>query len=207
MTRVAAAAIVLSMMGPAAVTAHGLDEYLQAARVSFDRSALTLEIDLAPGVNVAGDIIRLIDRDGDLAVSPAEAELYGRRVLSDVSLTLDGNPLIMTLTRIEVPATGEMRDGLGTVQLRATARISPAVSERRVLYLSNRHLSESSVYLVNALLPEDRDIEVVKQVRDPRQSSISIEYRIAPSRVSKVSWALIGVFGLSGLVAFRTTER
>lgn len=200
MTRTAA---IVGLVLQADLAAHRLDEYLQATRVSLDRSEVALEIDLTPGANVAGDIIARIDRDGDRSISPAEAEAYGRQVLNDVTVTLDRRPIGMTLTSIEVPSVGEIRDGLGTLKLRATAPAEAAFSVRRDLYVRNAHLPESSVYMVNALLPDDRAIEVVKQVRDPRQSTSSIEYRVESRDAAPVAWVLFGLAGVCALMAFR----
>lgn len=69
-----------------------LDEYLQASRVSLERTDVSLQIDLTPGASVADSIIALIDRDGDNTISPSEAEQYGRVVLADIVLELDGRP-------------------------------------------------------------------------------------------------------------------
>ena len=73
-----AATAVIVLMLSTAPAAHRLDEYLQAARVSLERTRVALEVDLTPGAKVADGIIALIDRDGDSRISPLEAESYGR---------------------------------------------------------------------------------------------------------------------------------
>ena len=61
----------------------------------------------------------------------------------------------MTLTRVEAPSIDDMRDGVGTIQLRAVGNIDAVAAGRRHLYFRNNHQPAASVYLVNALVPED----------------------------------------------------
>ena len=123
MSKVFVAVIVGVLAMPAESAAHRLDEYLQAARVSLARDRITLEVDLTPGANIAPAIVALLDRDGDNTISPIEAGTYGQAVLSDLALELDGRAVAVTLTRVETPSIDDMRDGIGTIQLRAAGQI------------------------------------------------------------------------------------
>ena len=96
-------------------------------------------------------------------ISPLEAERYGRSVLADVVLELDGRPVTLTLDHVEASSLEEMRHGLGAIQLRASGDAEPRMSLRRELHFQNNHQAGSSVYLVNALIPSDDGIEVVGQ--------------------------------------------
>ena len=137
MTQAVRGAVLAAARGPAcrdllsaSPSAHRLDEYLQAARVSLAHTRVELEIDLTPGASVADGIISLIDRDGDKRISPLEAERYGRAVLADVVLELDGRPVALTLNRVEAPPLEEMRHGLGAIQVRASGDVEPRMSFR-----------------------------------------------------------------------------
>ena len=164
------AAIVFALVMPAEPSAHRLDEYLQAARLSLARDRVTLELDLTPGVNIAPAIVALLDRDGDGTISPVEAGAYGQAVLSDLVLELDGRPVALTLTRVEAPSIGEMRDGSGTIQVRAAGNVDAVGPGRRRLDFRNNHQPAGSVYLVNALVPQDGDVRVVASDRAIRGS-------------------------------------
>jgi hypothetical protein len=203
MRRVFAAAIGLVFAIPAESAAHRLDEYLQAARVSFARDRITLDVDLTPGASIASAIVTILDRDGDHTISPSEAEQYGRSVLADLVLHLDERPVALTLTRVEAPSIDAMRDGLGTIRLRAVGSVRSVVAGRRHLDLRNNHLPASSAYLANALVPDDRSLEVVAQTRDPRQQALRVEYDVGPGWPAKLLWLAAGVAALSALIAFR----
>jgi hypothetical protein len=177
----------------ASPSAHRLDEYLQAARVSLAHTRVELEIDLSPGASVADGIISLIDRDDDKSISPPEAEQYGRGVLADVVLELDGCAVSLTLDRVEVPSLDEMRHGLGAIQVRASGTVEPRMGSRRELHFQNNHHPDSSVYLVNALMPSDPGISVVAQARDAKQRDVRIEYSVRPQWPKYVYWPVLGV--------------
>jgi hypothetical protein len=198
------AAIAAALVVPAQPSAHNLDEYLQATRVSFARDRVALDVDLTPGASIASAIITVIDRDGDGAISPEEAAAYGHAVLGDLTLDVDGSPVRLTLTHAETPAIDEMHEGLGTIRIRAAGPIE-AGSGRRVLAYRNHHQPAASVYLANALIPDDRDAVVVAQIRDPKQIGIRIEYQVGPTSIAKLTWLLIGGVGLAGLIAFRAS--
>jgi hypothetical protein len=176
--------------------AHRLDEYLQAARVSIARDRVALDIDLTPGANVADGIIALIDRDGDERISPLEAERYGRDVLADVVLELDGRPIALTLERVEAPSLEEIRHGLGAIQLRASGDVETRMTFRRELHFQNNHHAGSSVYLVNALVPSDPGISVVEQTRDAKQRDARIKYTVTRQWPKYLYWPVLGVAAL-----------
>ena len=203
MRAVLVGAIAGVMAWPGAAGGHELDEYLQAARVSLARDHVLCEIDLTPGVAIAANIVALVDRNADGQVSPTEAEAYGRSVLRDVTVELDGRAVPLTLTRVVVPSVPEMSDGVGTIQIRAVGTIQALVPGPRPLYFRNDHHPEGSVYLVNALVPDDRHIAVARQVRDPRQHEIRLEYDVRSTTAAQAIWLLGGAFGLSTLIAWR----
>ena len=203
MTRLFAAALVGVLLSPATPDAHRLDEYLQAARVSLARDRITLDVDLTPGASVAPAFVRLLDRDGDSTISPAEAEAYGRTVLSELVVELDQHPVAVTLTRVATPSIAEMRDGVGTIQLRAVGAIDAIAAGRHDVYFRNDHQPAPSDYLVNALIPEDGDVSVVAQVRDRRQQGIRVEYRVSRRRLAQWLWLVAGAAAISTLIAIR----
>jgi hypothetical protein len=196
MRRLLAAAILAIAAMPASLAAHRLDEYLQAARVEVARDHIVLEVDLTPGSSIASGVITTLDRDADGTIAPLEARAYGRSVLSDLTLELDGRRIDVALTRIEVPTLGEMRDGMGAIRLKAQA-VAASPAGRRVLYLRNDHQPASSVYLANALVPQDGDLHVLSQTRDPRQQSLRIEYSVEPAWPVKMAWLIVPIMGLA----------
>ena len=203
MSRVFVAAIVFLLVMRGESSAHRLDEYLQAARMSLARNRVALEMDLTPGANVASAVVALVDRDGDNTISPLEAEAYGRVVLADLVLELDNRPVAMTLARVEIPSVGEMLAGVGTIQLRAIGGGQSDAVGRRHLRFRNNHQSGTSVYLVNALMPENGDVRVVGQTRDPRQQEARIEYHVGPQWPAQLLWLVLGTAGLVTLVVLR----
>ena len=184
----------------AAPSAHRLDEYLQAARLSWDRVGITLELDLTPGAAVAAAVLAAIDRDGDSRIVPLEAESYGRSVLADVVMEFDGQAIPMSLLHVEIPSVDEMRHGLGTMQIRAAGRVEGHVGRSAQLHFRNDHQPSVSVYLVNALAPSDTAVSVVAQKRDAKQQDVRIDYNVTPQWPQQLYWPVLGAGAL--LIAF-----
>jgi hypothetical protein len=198
MTRVLAGSVVLALALPARAGAHRLDEYLQAVRLSVAQDRVGVEIDLTPGVNVAGEIISLVDRDADRRISGAEAEAYARAVLRDLVLEGDGRPLSAVLMRAEVPVLADMYEGAGMIRIEALAAVPAAAPGRHRLSFRNNHHAERSVYLANALRPDDASgISIVSQSRDAEQREIRIDYDVVSTSLWRAGW-----FVISGLSAF-----
>jgi len=185
-------------------SAHQLDEYLQATRIGIEENRIALEFSLTPGSRVADRVFAIIDGDRDRRISPAEIEAYARKVLSDVSLEVDGRACTPTLARAESPSWPEMRDGVGTVHVTATtdSRLAPG---RHQVRLVNRHQSDIGVYLVNALKPSGR-VSIQAQERDAQQHGIRLE--VAVSRAYFAAWQIMGAIVIvGGLVLFRRASK
>lgn len=161
--------------------AHRLDEYLQAARIGVETDRVTVELDLTPGVSVARQVFASVDSDSNGVVSSDEAAAYGRAVLADTSLEVDGTAQPLSLDACRVAPMADMAEGLGAIRVIAKSVAVPAGAGAHHLLFRNRHRPELSVYLANALAPSAPGLEIVRQTRDPRQREIRIDYRLAPA--------------------------
>jgi hypothetical protein len=202
MTRIALVISALVLVSPMGAEAHRLDEYLQAARVAVASTGIVLHLDLTPGVSLASDVIATVDRDGDGHMSPVEAEAYGHAVLGDVSARLDGAPLGLTLMRVEVPTADEMRDGVGTIRIRAAAAHAGPPGPHQ-FELRNSHRPGTSAYLANALAPQDADIRIVRQQRDPRQQTFTLHYEVRRSNAAAAGWLVAAAAALMAHARWR----
>jgi hypothetical protein len=172
---------------PARADAHRLDEYLQATRVAVDVDLVRLEIDLSPGVDVADGIIGAIDSDHDGRIDTNEAQSYAAAVLGAVTVSLDGRPVSLRLDARAFPAVDDMRQGVGTIRITASAS-APATTGSHRLALENAWMPAISVYLVNALVPTDPRITVDAQHRDQFQRTYTLDYDVAGRR-AWIGWA------------------
>lgn len=207
MKRVALAAIVFALAMPAGSTAHQVDEYLQATRVSLARNRILLEIDLTPGATIASDVIARLDRDSDNTISPIEAAAYGQLVVRDLILKVDERPVAMTLAHVEIASLDALRRGIGAIQLRTVGDLESGVTGRRQVYFRNNHQPGVSVYLVNALIPEDGDVSVVGQTRNARQQEVRIDYNVGPQWPAQILWLVVAITGLLTLMMVRSERQ
>lgn len=192
------------------VSAHRLDEFLQAARIAVEPDRVMLEMSLTPGTAVAGRVIGSIDGNGDGVFSEAEKQAYAAEALAALVLRVDEGPqLPMMLTDAQVPDAAAMRAGDGVIAIRAQAAISswPAGSHR--LLFRNEHAPDGSVYLANALVPDSDEVMITGQQRDADQRSLTIVFAIAPDAASAIQWPWIlgGAFGCAWLLLRVSSHR
>jgi hypothetical protein len=185
--------------------AHQLDEYLQAARIAVAQDHLAVEIGLTPGVAVASRVLDLIDRDADGRITPEEIDGYARRVLQDVVLTVDDEPVALTFERAQSPAWSEMQEGVGTLRIEARTASGTGPPGRHRIRFVNAHEPAFSVYLVNALLPSDLAIAITAQRRDVRQRSVDIDVDVARTPAS--AWLFVGMSVFGALIAYRASPQ
>ena len=154
--------------------AHRLDEYLQATLISVEQDEVEVEISLTPGVAVLPVVLAMIDQDHNERISAQEERAYAERVLRNVSLESDGQAIRLTVVGRSFPAVEDMKQGLGTIQLRLRGERHGGHEMRFV----NRHLAGISVYLVNCVLPASGVLKIGRQIRDNLQTEIRFEYSL-----------------------------
>jgi hypothetical protein len=174
--------------------AHRVDEYLQATRLSIDTRRIDLELDLTPGIALASQVFGWIDTNGDGAISETESLAYSQKVLRSLVLYADGKPVAITLTERSFPTLRDMSLGVGTVRLKATAHLPAGGGGRHQISFLNKHRPDSSVYLVNALVPANPGVQIGDQRRDPAQHGLTLDYTVAADPPSAWTYALLAGF-------------
>lgn len=172
-TKVAILLVLLSLGSPA--FAHRLDEYLQAILVSVAQDQLIASMRLVPGVAVSNGVISAVDLNGDGVFSDAEQHAYAQKVLGDLSLRADGHLLKPHLRAVSFPAAAEMKEGTGEIHIEFAADL-PTGRSHRTITIENHHQPRISVYLMNCLVPQDRNIRVLAQNRNQNQSYYRVDY-------------------------------
>jgi hypothetical protein len=162
-----------------AVQAHRLDEYLQATLIGIEPSEIRTQLSLTPGTAVAGTVIAAIDQNQDGSLSEDEKRAYVVRLESELSLSLDGRALTMEIVATQFPPLEAVREGAGIIELQWLAKAPGTQPGPHVLHFQNRHLTNCSVYLVNALAPTTSQMVIGRQQRDYLQRNVEIAYTLA----------------------------
>jgi hypothetical protein len=191
----------IAIVNPRPADAHVLDEYLQATRLAIARERIVLEIDLTAGATVAAEVFARIDGNGDGQVSAHEIETYGKRVLQNLIIEVDGRPYPLRLTRAECPSWPEIRDGDGTIRLEAVGNVVFAAGHHRIHY-ANAHEPAIGSYMVNALVPRTRAIAITAQRRDVRQRGLDLDIEVA-APYAGVRWTIISLVGFATMILYR----
>jgi hypothetical protein len=206
MKRQLAAAAIL-VLGAMPVPAHRLDEYLQGTLFSVEKTSLQAQITLTPGVAILPIVIADIDTDRDGTISEAEQRAYAGRVLRDLLLAIDGRRLTLQLSSMRFPTIDDMKEGRGEIQIEFHADFPPGDRNRKLTF-ENHHESRIAAYQVNALVPSDPDIRIVKQTRNYLQSTYQLDYAQSGARFRTLSAALwTGDGTWLGLVALLLSAR
>jgi len=193
----------VSLLCPLSAGAHRLDEYLQATRLSVDRDRVRLEIDLTAGVDVASQIVASLDTDHDGRISTAEGNAYAQAFIHSLALSIDGRPLVVTLSEARFPEIQEMTEGVGTIRILASATFPAASRGRHRIYYRNAYQSQIGAYLVNVLVPSDKQIDIGTQERDYTQHEMTVEYRVIPDSWSALWLVVAGLAMAGGLLGTR----
>ena len=186
------ACVAVLALTPAAASAHVLDQYLQASRIECRADGIDIELDLTPGIALAPAVFFSINTDRDGRISTQEGRTYAARVLSELVLDLDGRRVPLELVASVYPSFDEMRAGLGTIQLRATARFRLPSGVHHLRY-SNGHRGDVGVYLVNAVRPSTAGIALSPPRRDPQQRTFELDISVdaSPMTASALPWEIV----------------
>jgi len=161
------------------LSAHRLDEYLQAARVGIDPDRVTVELDLTAGVAVADRVLAEIDRDRDGRISPVEAQAYVDHVVSALAFDVDGVLLATHVTGTHFPEVDAIRAGQGTIRIDLAAHTAHLTAGAHHFHFRNTHRGDISVYMANALVPSDDRVRISDQQRDGDQRTLDVAYVLA----------------------------
>jgi len=190
-----AVTLAIAALASSHASAHRRDELLQAARIAIGPARVELQLDLTPGIEVADAVIADIDRNRDGVLSPDERRQYIAKLLRAVALDVDGADLRLTPTAFTFPGADAFVRGDGTIRLRADAALPSLSNGGHHLAYRNRNRPDISVYLANALVPDDDRVAVHAQRRDTDQRDLTIDYELrTESRATEASWSLLAVF-------------
>jgi hypothetical protein len=119
---------------PRSVEAHPLDELAQSAYLTIAPGEVRLELDLTPGIEVAGPLLHAMDGDGNRMVTGAEARIYAGDVLARSSLSLDHVATSLVAGDAEVPPYRRIEPGGTTISIHGTAQRLDSVGAHVLTY-------------------------------------------------------------------------
>jgi hypothetical protein len=141
---------------------------------------------------VASRIFSLIDTNHDGRISEDEGRAYAEQLRHSIELLIDGVPVSPKLIPGQFPELAEMNEGTGMIRLQGSADFPAVAAGRHALYYRNRHEPSISVYLSNALVSSDKQVEITAQHRDNAQDELIIDYRLAgDSHWPSLWWLLV----------------
>lgn len=177
--RAALFAVLLALLAtPLTALAHPLDQYLQATYITVAPAQLVVELDLSPGVLVAPQALALLDTDGDQQLSDAEGRAYADTIVQHVALQVDGQPLALTVTKIDLPEYLVIQAGYGTIRIFTSATLADGMAGTHAIAYSNNNAPAGVSYQVNTFIETGAAITLGTQNRNETQQSIAVDYTI-----------------------------
>jgi ABC-type nickel/cobalt efflux system permease component RcnA len=174
-------ALLLALLAPPRTAlAHPLDVYLQATYITVAPTQVEVELALTPGALVVGQVLPQLDPDGDQQITETEERGYVATVLRHVLLETDGKPLVLTVTKIDMPPYLNLQAGYGTIRIFTTASLEVARTGSHQLYYKNSYApiggALSVAYQVNAVVGTGAAVTLGKPNRDDIQQSMTMEF-------------------------------
>ena len=182
--------------GAGVLSAHRVDEFLQAARIDLRDDAVAIDLALTPGVEIADSIVATIDRDHNGVITADEQAHYAKNILGGVTARLDGERLSLRVKEASFPHVDDLRSGTGTIRVQLGASHAALSNGQHQLFFSNHYHAGQSVYLANALVPVSSRVSVLSQQRTTDQRELTIDYAVGTAQTRYASGGL-----MIGLVA------
>src|ERR1700760_3470984 len=91
--------------------AHRLNEYLQATTILLTRDSITLHLHLTAGSDVAKQVLKQVDANGDGVLSNAEQQAYAKFVIQNLVLNIDNNDNTLQLVSWNFPSVNAISNG------------------------------------------------------------------------------------------------
>jgi hypothetical protein len=173
-----------TLVAGAALHAHRLDEYLQAARISVGPDRARVELELTAGTAVADAVLADLDRDRSGTISTQEAAAYAADVRDAVTVEIDGARVAVDVVDTRMPEIEAVRRGEGAMHIDLAAMLPPLRPGTHHLLYRNGHRPEISVYLANALVPDSDRVTIAAQRRDVDQHQVVVDYVLDANRTT-----------------------
>jgi hypothetical protein len=174
----------LFVLCPLSAQGHPRDELGQASYVGITSTAVTIELNLTPGDKLASAFATL-----------AEKPDYPQRVLSDLTLSLDGIALPLHLVKWQLPEHESLRRGEQSVRLFLQAPLAALAGGKHTLRFQNFYapVKMKNGYLATTLTGTD-GIRIGKQIHNSTQQKLTIEFQAPTTSLSQsLSAGFIGV--------------
>ena len=174
-------ALVASILAPAATLAHPLDVYLMGSYVTVTPTQVEVEVDATPGVLLAPDVLTQIDTNGDGTLSDAESRAYVQTIVDALQLSVDGTPLTLSVTKIEMPSSLNIQAGYGLIRIYTSADLpasATAAGATASLSYVNGYTPTGAMYQVNTFTSGDTPIGLGAQQRSDDQASLDVQFAI-----------------------------
>ena len=169
--------------------AHPRDELGQASYIGITQRAVTIELSLTPGDQLAPSFATL-----------AQKPDFAQQVLSKLSLTLEGKPLTLKLVR------GPIKTPEQSTKLFFEAPLASLSAGAHTLRFENQYAPFKSGYLATTLASTDGML-IGLQAHDALQKTLTVSFQAPATRLTPMTWIVGGLLVLCLLYAISRSKR
>ena len=139
--------------------------------------ALQLELDIAPGNQMADTVLKPLDANADGKITDAEANAYARKVLAQSTPKLGGAAVAWTLDRVQVPPYADLKTGNAILKIHAAAK-RPESAGAQTLRYHNRYQPARSQCIANVFMQPAAgwQYQVTGQTHSDDGRQLSVKY-------------------------------
>ena len=173
-------ACLLLALWVARADAHPVDEVVQGAYLTLAAGQVRLELDLAPGAEVAEAFLTSLDTNRDQRITEVEARGFAARVLEQSTLLLDGVAVHWALDQVTVPAYQALRFGNDILRIQAIASRADSAGMHALSY-RNRFQPAKSQRTANVFVQPGGGwtYQVTGQERTDDGQQLKVSYVVA----------------------------
>lgn len=169
------AALFALLVAAISASAHRTSGLLQASLVEVLPTQVRIEVTLTPGIDIAPEIIALLDLNRDGEFSEIESEAWSELFMAKQNVTVDGQSLPLTLQSVRTSPLSEMTSGHAEIVMCFTGALGKLATRSRTIVCVNRYEPIPCAYQCNGLVPKAPGVRINSHRRDARQQELTLE--------------------------------
>ena len=157
------------------VWGHELDELGIRTTISPESEQILFEIDMAAGMMISSIYLDMLDPDRNTLFEEEDIRVFGEFLRENLSVTLNGETVALTLLSWEISPFKEFAAGVPTITMTFTLPFSLLDGEEAVLSYQNSVEASFATYSLKIADVEDFGITITEQKRNEfLQDSVTV---------------------------------
>lgn len=185
--------------------AHRMEGLLQSSLVEVFPDRVEVEVTLLSGIDVAPQVIGLVDIDVDGALQTIELESWAGGFLRTQQLRLDGVPQRMKVRSVRSSLPSTWREGHGELVVQLVADLGERMRGDHTLEIENGYDEMPATFQCHGLVPKSPGVQIRSHRRGAKERTLILEASVlappAAPTAGRAGWSLATGLVMLGLLA------